>query len=478
MRRVGCILLAVLFGAMPAVAQAGSFSFVIETTGGTQGIHAVQSDIKLSGTISVDFHGDAAGGCAAAHLCDVTGTARWNVAGDGAIVAVAFRRHGRRFEQAFLTIGDFSDGEPPLRTSARVRREGASGSLCSDAVPGDSTGGGTTTRRGSAAEIKLIDAATGAGDVLRTRCAGPMAADVAALLPARKIGDRGLLRGHRTLDFSADRTFAAHGLAGTLHSTAQIHVLRGQKLPLDGGGGPIPHATKRRKRAIQVEYRVERVGGQIATSVHGHSDPDLCGPFDACGLGGTVTTTLAASSGSAYVTASGPIRRTRKELRRAVGLAPGGAPRGLTPSGYVTWERDLGSVVADLTRDGTPACADSVPIAGGGFLYLDFRTGRVRASYGAGGFLGGTDILRTRCPGPGGADVPSSLATGSFPLSVFRHKRVTLRLTKGRGFSNVAYSGRSSPQVTLVLRRTRVRESTFSEELPGDYANPNVRSLR
>ncbi|HEY0631123.1 MAG TPA: hypothetical protein VGC98_03630, partial [Thermoleophilaceae bacterium] len=229
MRRVWrIVVLALLLGAIPAAAQAGSFSFVIVTTGGARGIHAVQSDIKLSGAISVDFHGDAAAGCAAAHLCDVTGTARWNVTGDGAIAAVAFRSHGRRFEQAFLTIGDFSDGEPPLRTSARVRREGASGSLCSDAVPGDVAGGGTTTRRGSAAEIKLIDPAAGSGDVLRTRCAGPMAADVAALLPARKIGERALLRGHRTLDFSADRTFAAHGLAGTLHSTAQIHVIGGQ----------------------------------------------------------------------------------------------------------------------------------------------------------------------------------------------------------------------------------------------------------
>jgi hypothetical protein len=463
---------------IPALAHAVSSLFVIETTGGIRGLHFVQSNIKLTGAISIDFHGDASAGCAAAHVCDVTGTARWNVAGDGSIAAVAFRGHGRRFEQAYLTIGDSSSGEQPLRTSAHVRREGAPGSLCSDAAPGDSTGGSGSPRRGSAVEIRLIDISVGSNDVLRTRCAGPMADDVAALLPARQITERALVRGHRTLDFTADRTFAAHGLAGTLHSSARIQVIDGQRLPFDSGGGSIPNARKRRKRGIDVEYRVERVSGQIATQVRGHSDPDLCAPFDACGIGGSVTTTLAASSGSAYLTASGPVRRTRKELRRAVGLAPGRAPRGLSTYGYASWQRDLGSVVADLTRNGTPTCTDSVPVAGGGFVYLEFPAGRVRASYGAGGLLAGSDTLRTRCPGPGSADVPSALATGSFPLSVFRHKRVTLRLTKGRRFSAVAYSGKSIPEVTVVLRRTRIREYTFTEELPGDYENGHVRPLR
>src|SRR5439155_17509176 len=101
--------------------------------------------------------------------------------------------------------------------------------------------------------------------------------------------ERALIRGHRRLDFSADKAFAAHGLAGTVHSTVVVEVLGGERIT-SGGSGRFPGGTrKRRRRAISVEYRVERVSGSVVTRVRGLADPDLCGPLDACGLLGSVT---------------------------------------------------------------------------------------------------------------------------------------------------------------------------------------------
>src|SRR4051795_7681566 len=104
-------------------------------------------------------------------------------------------------------------------------------------------------------------------DVLRTSCAGPTTSDVAALLPARRISERQLTRGHRTLDFSAEAPFASHGLAGTLHSTVVVKVGAGTREPLnnssDSSGTP-PGTHRVRERMLTAEYRVERVSGSVA----------------------------------------------------------------------------------------------------------------------------------------------------------------------------------------------------------------------
>jgi hypothetical protein len=256
--------LAVLSVLCPAAAHArgGGRGFVVTGGNGTRTVGIVESEIKLTGAITVDFHGDAAAGCSAAHLCDVGGTVHWNPSGAAALFAVGYRERGRRFEQAYLNIGDFSGDERPLRTSARVRRDGAGGSLCADAALGESTSGSGNATRGSSVELRLIDPPSRdnpSGEVLRTQCAGPMTRDVAALLPARKVGERALVRGHRTLDFSVDRTFAAHGLAGTLHSTVQMKLLGGHRYPVSALEGRPSRTRTRRRRAVQIEYRVQRV---------------------------------------------------------------------------------------------------------------------------------------------------------------------------------------------------------------------------
>jgi hypothetical protein len=484
MRRLGLVaVLATLVALVPATALGGggSGSFIlIGTTGGTRGLRAVTSSLEVSGSVTVDFHGDQASGCEARHLCDVNGTVRWNPAGPGSLFALGYRAHGHRFEQGFVSFGESTSGEQPLRTSARVRRNGPPAGLCADAASQEFIETSSPARRGTSVELRVLDLPGGdttSSQVLRTRCAGPMTGDVAALLPRHRVAERTLIRGHRTIDFSADRSFAAHGLAGTLHSTVVIRVVGGQRFPANGGGGQSVPTRKQRIRAIDVSYRVDRVSGSVATAISGRRDPDLCGPVDACGISGSVTVNPTASSGIADFTATAPIRHSRKELRQALGLAPGGPPPGVTKYADISWQQDLGDITTELTRQGAPACSDSDPITGGGYVNLEFLGRQVRASYDPGSFRGG-NVFRTRCPGPDSSDVRTALASGTFPLRIFRHRRVTLHLTRGHGFSSAGYSGRSHSDLTVVLRRMRIHDYTYSEELPTEFSNGNVRSLR
>jgi hypothetical protein len=472
--------LAVLAMVAPAAALAagdGSFSVFIFGTSGGPGGHAVESRIDVSGSITVDFHGDEAAGCAEPHLCEVVGQVRWDPSGTGSLTAIGYRQRGKRFEQGFMSYAD-AFGEDRLQTSARVRRSGVPGSLCADGDAQNSVDSNSSPRRGSLLEVRLLDlpsAGLAPPEVLRTRCAGPTTGDIAALLPARRISERQLLRGPRTLDFSADKSFASHGLAGTLHSNVVVRIDRGAKVPLNSGFGRLPPGTRKvRKRILAADFRVERASGQVVTSVRGRGDPDLCGPLDACGLLGSVTTTPTATSGAGTISAIGSIHRSRSDLRRALGLTGGPRPRGVLRSGDAGWDRDSGGVASQLTRDDAPACSDSLPISGGGGIILAFSGGRVTASYGSEQF-GVTDLVKTRCPGPGESDAPAELATGSYPLSIFRHRRVTLRLTRGAGYSSGGYSGRTRADITVVLRRTRIRSSTFTDIEPSDGS---VRSLR
>lgn len=476
--RAGVALLAAAL-AIPTAALAGrggGGSIFIFTSHGALRGHSVTSRVEVTGSITVDFHGDASTGCAAAHLCDVAGRVRWNPSGPGEIVAIGFRDGGRRVEEGFMTLG--LDYEPErLDTSARVRRGGAPGSLCADGASQSLVESATDTRRGSSIELRLLSlpsANFAPSEVLRTDCAGPTTSDVAALLPSRRIGERELARGHTRLDFSVDAPFAAHGLAGTLHSTVVVKVGAGTREPLNNSSDSsgLPPGTHRvRERMLTAEYRVERVSGSVVASVRGSDHPDACGPLDACGIAGSVTVNPTASAGLATIRAIGSARRSAGELRRALGLSRGPRPRGVQRFGDVFWERDRGRVASDLTRDGAPACSDSVPIVGGGSINLAFSGRRLRAEYGP----EGTDPMRTRCPGPGGLEAPSDFATGSFPIGILRHRRITLHLTRGGRYSSGGYSGRTSPDVTVVLRRTRVRSSVFTDIAPNDHT---VRSLR
>lgn len=462
----------VLAVAWPAAASAQA---VLIGGDGFRTVDVLQSAVRPSGFVSVSFHGDEASGCVAAHLCGVSGTVTWRPSGVGLLFAYGAVQGGQRIENGLLVFGDDPSGAPTA-TSARVRRAEVPDALCADAgVP--LTIADAVPRPGSSVAVSLTGspgADLGGAELLRTRCAGPMTADVASLLPVRSIGERAMRRGGAKLDFSADGSFAAHGLAGTLHSTLVLRVGSAGS-GSQGGGGGTGRTHTIRTRFLEVDYRIEHASGQVAAAVAGLTDPDLCGPLDACGLMGTVTLAPQASDGQGYVIAYGSARHSVRELRRALGLAPGPRPRGVRRAGFLSWDHDGGSVTSDLSRAGEPACADSAPVTGGGSVDLGFSGSQIDAGYSA-GFPGGADPLQTRCPGPNAGDVSGGtpLATGHLPLHALRGGRLTIRLTRARGYSSDGYSGTSRADVTVVARRTGIRTSVQTDRVPVGFARQLV----
>jgi hypothetical protein len=289
-----------------------------------------------------------------------------------------------------------------------------------------------------------------------TRCGGPLAADVARLLPALAGRPAALRRGRRTFRLVFERPFSSHGFAGTLRSSL---ILRLGGPRVQSGGNVIPPRGRgRRMRSISVEYAVERLEGQVAVPFAGLGDPSRCGFLDACGVSGSVTMTPRATQGVFSVTAMARATLSRRDLRAAVGLAPGARRSGIRVFAGGEWS-GRGSVTETLSRpDGF--CRDSLPLRRGSFAVLVRGTG---ASVTLPGDSTLSDLLRTRCPGPALDDVAGSgtVAAQVLPLRAFGARRVVLRLRQGFRIAGPGYRGRTQPDVTVVLRRTRIDESTY-----------------
>lgn len=472
-RRLGLAATAALSLLLAAPATGDAQVGLFDVSGSSQGRFTgiLSANVRVSGTVTVDFHGDPGGDCASHGLCDVSGSVTWQPARSGDLTVFGFREGGKQTETSVLSLGGDGGDIEGASTSAVVRRAataGAPAGLCTDA---GSAGFFAATRphAGTGVPITLVGEAEGGlppADSFRTRCAGPTASDLKALFPTGVISARAFRRG-RTVDFSTERPFASHGLAGTVHSTVALRIRKAT----GGHGDFIQELTDKgtragrghRVRALTASYRIKRVSGQVATDIGGLADPDLCGPLDACGLLGTVTVAPTATSGDVELFARASARHSAADLRRALGLQAGRHGRGVATTGFGGWD-DTGSVSSALTRAGAPDCSDSEPLLAG-TLTLAFGRRHVLASYGEGPDAGGGDLLRSRCPGPGSADVAAirPLATGSLPKSALRRRTVTLRLHRGGSFSADGYSGRTRPDVTIVLRRTRVRQQTFTE---------------
>lgn len=461
--------------AFGGVSAASAQIFIVETgPDGAKVVSAISTKLKVSGAVTVDFHGDAAAGCADVGLCDVSGRVVWDPGTEGEIDAFGFRQDGVRFEQSFMTFGGNEEEElgPPL-SSARVQRALRDGghALCADVKRQSFAVSGAGARPGRVVSVSPVGESSSGfalNDFVRTRCAGPIVTDVAQALPVRRIGERTLRHGRGTLlDFSADAPFSAGGLSGTVHSTLKMRLGKASDLLRQQRGYPGP-THPFRYRELEVEYQLERLSGEIVTEVEGLTDPDLCGPLDACGLVGTVTATPRVATGEGYALAIASIRHSKHELRRALGLAPGGRPKGVHAFGYVFWDQTAGHVTSNLSRQGADPCTDSQAFSGPGSVALGFGRHRVRADFGGAATVSGDDLLRTRCPGPGLTDVATTggLVHGRLPLSAFGRRRVAVRLTRGDSFASDGYRGTSRADMTVGLRRTSVKAHIRVIQLP------------
>lgn len=425
--------------ASPPTASAQFFGF-----GGAR-VSQLNVPVKVTGALRVEFRGDEAAGCAAVGLCGVAGTVTWSPGEAGQIGVLTAGKGSRRRTRTVVFLGTGPFGEDA--TVSHVTRTLPDGSrrLCTDARPT----GAVQDRPG------IVVTLQGLG-ILGGRCAGPQPGDIRSALPVRRLRRAALRRPGTRIDLSSDAPFSAGGLSGRVRSTVVLELGRARaERPSDPRRPP----ARSRRRALIVRYAVERVTGSVRSDLAAVADPRRCDPLDACGLAGSLTRVLDGGRGQATLFASARRSTTsRRELRATLGLAPGPAAR-VQSGGFGSWRTPAGALVTELGRpDGTPPCRDRVSQSRAD-MQLEVVNGRLTASLPGFGDLESGGGARTRCPGGEAAEGgPQTVAAGSVPLRALRRRRVTIRLT--RGGSGVAQPFRvtTRPDVTIVLRRTRIAE--------------------
>lgn len=410
--------------------------------GGGKLVSETNVPVCATGRLTVTFAGDPAAGCVAYGLCGYAGTATWQPQDVGDLAVSTFEQRGRRTIAATMILG--GPGSPVLSAVQRSQATGITTACSDQSEAGD--GFFSLPVSGKRVTIGLRHADE---PLLGTRCAGPLDSDVAAALPSRTVSLNEVLHGGATIDLTAGGRFAAHGLAGTVRST--IVLVLGRPRRSSGSGGSSPPPGVKRSRLVVVTYRVTHLGGSAIAAVRSSAITAVCGPFDACGLEGAIdvapTTT---SGGSVSLIATAPLRRPKRDLLAALGVASGGNPAGISVQG--AGEASVrGEVIADLTQGGS-ACRDQAGLRHAG-IQLRRRAGRLQISASPAVSQAG-DPLRTRCPGP---ELGSHQLTGaSVPLSVLRRPTFTVALPGG-SFSDGPYRVTTRSTLTLTLRRTGIK---------------------
>jgi hypothetical protein len=414
----------------------------LEVSNGRAQQPALSADLPLcaTGRITVTFAGDPGAGCAARGLCGYAGTETWQPQDVGDVAVSTFEQRGRRYSSATMIVG--GPGNPVLSAVQRSQATGTT-TACSDH---SQDGGGFFALPVSGARV-TIGLRHAEVPLLGTRCAGPLDADVAGALPSRTLSLSQVLRGRATIDLTGSGRFAAHGLSGTVRSTIVL-VLGRPHRSSGSSGSSLPPGVKR-SRLTEVTYRVTHVGGSAIAAVRSSAVAAVCGPFDACGLEGVIDVApRTTSGGSVYLTATAPLRRPKRDLLAALGVASGGNPSGIGVDGG--GDASLrGEITADLAQGST--CRDQAGLRQAGIL-LRQRAGRLEVSLSPASSQAG-DPLRTRCPGP---ELGShQLTSTSVPLSVLRHATFTVAL-RGGSFSDGPYRVTTRSTLTVTLRRAGV----------------------
>jgi hypothetical protein len=194
----------------------------------------------------------------------------------------------------------------------------------------------------------------------------------------------------------------------------------------------------------------------------------VCGPFDACGLSGTIDVSPGTlRGGSVYLSANAPARRPLRDLLAAVGLGPGQNRSGIAALGGGSAHLH-GAIVADLTQ--TQQCRDATAVSEAQVL-LEARGDRLQVSLSPAQSQA-ADPLRTRCPGPDLGD--NTLTSATLPRSALRRRTLTVAL-HGRPFCDGPYALRTRSTLVLTLRRGRMSTQTY--RLPSAPSPPRCAQL-
>jgi hypothetical protein len=414
------------------------------------------TSVELVGSLTIAWQGDQARGCAAAGLCGVSGSLQMLPSGGSS----------------------GAPGPPPLELSdpssvARVVEQspsGITGATCADLVPVDFVFG---VGRSSAGGLRaVVDEDNSVQLPSAGRCAGPTAKDLSALeLPARRLGSHGY-------DLSGRATFGAGPFAVTAISSVRALFSRGSGGTNNGASGTLstvtvgsssspPPAGVRTRVELQehaeLVYRIAGVDGGLTTTFAGLAAP-FCDPLGACGTSGELAETFSANGtlgffGSRIVkrrvgsrAALADLRAGRLELER--GLA--GLPIGETVT--ETLRRPDGTECADSSTEDTVL---------GSSLAGERHSERLALDPSGGGGLDGSDSLRTRCPGPSGADIlgSSSLAAATLPDRALGTRRLAITFRSAGSFSSSAYAGERGGSVVLSLVRAQASGGTSREPI-------------
>jgi hypothetical protein len=442
------VLAACTVGAAVMAASAGAdSSYLVAVGGGAKTLSFRQIPARLEGRLTVEFHGDRAAGCAARGLCGYSGTVVWQPPRTGSLGIVTYREGKKIEHQASLDLTGFNVPAPfPAGgvATADVRSQptapGTSSSACTDAAPTAATV--DLPLRGHAVLFALARATPG---LTKTRCAAPLAGDLARALVPPSLSLRRLLRGNTGISLASSGAFAGGGFAGTVSSTVRLSLGRPTSQP--GSSGRVRGPTVR-FRSVDVRYRATLAGRVLGTL---RGDPRSCSLLGSCGAEGSFELRPGAMRGVLDISALTRARRPLRDVLTALGLRTGGNPRGIATFGSVILSGP-GTFGAGFTQ-GAVSCRDSVasgPVA----FTLQIAGGSVSATYAP-----FQDGLHTRCPGPL-IDSSAALATGSAPLRVLGRRTATIPLGAGVTLLDDGYDGRTASDLRLTITRTRIR-TTF-----------------
>jgi hypothetical protein len=387
---------------------------------------------RVTGDLVVHFHGDPATGCAARELCRYSGTIIWTPAQPATLSLMATKTRGGTSYSVDLGLAQDS-----LVTNGGGTTDGsatsAGGSNCADAAYTGSDLPFTVSR--GRARVTLTDASP---SLLQTRCAGPLAGDLASALPSASVPLSTLTRGQTQIPLERDRSFAANGFAGTVSSTLSISLGR-------PGRWQTQRLKPQRLHTLTLAYRAT-LTGDLTAAVSGDADEGLCGPLGACGASGTESLAPKAV-GQAQFEAIARAKHRYAQLRQA--LRTGIAPRGVQLYGHMTWPGG-GRITANLhSPSGT--CTDHTGL-GGADVFAVLGRRRMSLQFSIGAY---TEAFRTRCPGPFAPQ--NSFATGDAPVSILRRPTAIIRLTGTPAFRDDGYTSRLTSTLTITLSHRRIR---------------------
>jgi hypothetical protein len=181
-------------------------------------------------------------------------------------------------------------------------------------------------------------------------------------------------------------------------------------------------------------YKITRASGYIRADFRGDQN-DGCQGRGVCGYDGTV----------AYHFGGRP--------RSAEGFFLPSKRSGFVGGGNF---RTDAITLARVGIPGSDPCTDGVPHSADNFQLLR-RGSRITVSFHGAEADSGPDYLNTRCPGPGEVDLTfaRALPTGTFPVSSFKARNVTIRLSGQKAFVGGGFDGTASWNVTFSLVRGR-----------------------